>query len=584
MERAGSPPPSSSSPNASVSSVSDNLTEVPTARDRRPSQFADTRSGALCRRQTNLNNVELERIETYRLQHRTTVGSGHPVAPRDKWLPMGAEKPYPPDLPDPEQFVVEFTGSDDPMHPQNWPLNKRIIISATLAYTTFVSSFASAIYSSAALAIAMNFHISTEVAILGITLYVLGFASGPTLWAPMSELIGRKMPLIVGMFGYSLFTVAAATAKDVQTLMLTRFFAGFCSASPIAIVPAVFADIWNNQTRGVAIAMFAMAVFVGPFASPFTGGFITMSYLGWRWTMYIACIMGFLAVGLCLVFLKETYAPAILVEKAKTLRRQTHNWGIRARQEEVELDWGEIISNNFSRPFRMLFTEPIVFLISLWMSFVYGLIYALLSAYPVVFQGIHGMNLGVGSLPFIGLIIGEVLAGAYILYDQKSYAKKLADNNNIPIPEWRLPPSILGGICFTIGLFWFGWTGWTKAIHWMAPTASGVITGFGIYVIFLQCFNYLIDSYLIFAASVFAANTIMRSAVGAAFPLFSKQMFQNLGVQWAGTLLGCLALIMVPIPLVFIKWGPALRKKSKFAPAFGLVGTTPSEKEPRASV
>ncbi|KAJ5391921.1 hypothetical protein N7509_007411 [Penicillium cosmopolitanum] len=584
MERAGSPPPSSSSPHASISSGSDNLTEVPTARDPRPSQFADTRSGALSRRQTNLNHVELERIETYRLQHRTTVGSGGGVAPREKWLPMGAEKPYPPDLPDPEQFVVEFTGSDDPMHPQNWALNKRIIISATLAYTTFVSSFASAIYSSAALAIATNFHISTEVAILGVTLYVLGFASGPTLWAPMSELIGRKMPIIVGMFGYSLFTVAAATSKDVQTLMLTRFFAGFFSASPIAIVPAVFADIWNNQTRGVAIAMFAMAVFVGPFASPFTGGFITMSYLGWRWTMYIACIMGFLAVGLCLVFLKETYAPAILVEKAKTLRRQTHNWGIRARQEEVELDWEEIITNNFSRPFRMLFTEPIVFLISLWMSFVYGLIYALLSAYPVVFQGIHGMDLGVGSLPFIGLIIGEILAGAYILYDQRSYAKKLADNNNIPIPEWRLPPSILGGICFTIGLFWFAWTGWTKAIHWMAPTASGVITGFGIYVIFLQCFNYLIDSYLMFAASVFAANTIMRSAVGAAFPLFSKQMFQNLGVQWAGTLLGCLALIMVPIPLAFIKWGPALRKKSKFAPTFGPVETTPSEKEPRASV
>lgn len=86
------------------------------------------------------------------------------------------------------------------------------------------------------------------------------------------------------------------------------------------------------------------------------------------------------------------------------------------------------------------------------------------------------------------------------------------------------------------------------------------------------------------AASVFAANTIMRSAVGAAFPLFSKQMFQNLGVQWAGTLLGCLALIMVPIPLAFIKWGPALRKKSKFAPTFGPVETTPSEKEPRASV
>lgn len=72
----------------------------------------------LSRRPTNLNNVELERINTYRLQHRSTVGSGAPV-PREGWLPMGAGKPYPPELPDPEQFVVEFTGADDPMHPQN---------------------------------------------------------------------------------------------------------------------------------------------------------------------------------------------------------------------------------------------------------------------------------------------------------------------------------------------------------------------------------------------------------------------------------------------------------------------------------
>lgn len=98
----------------------------------------------------------------------------------------------------------------------------------------------------------------------------------------------------------------------------------------------------------------------------------------------------------------------------------------------------------------------------------------------------------------------------------------------------------------------------------MAPTAAGVFIGFGILCIFLQCFNYLIDSYLPFAASVFAANTILRSMVGAGFPLFTRQMFDNLGVQWAGTLLGCLAAIMVPIPLGFIAFGPRLRKRSKF--------------------
>ena len=90
-----------------------------------------------------------------------------------------------------------------------------------------------------------------------------------------------------------------------------------------------------------------------------------------------------------------------------------------------------------------------------YMSFIYGLMYALLAAYPVVFQGKHGMNLGVGSLPFIGLIVGEFFGGIYILIVQQSYIKKLAANNDIPVPEWRLPPCIVGGCAFTIGLFWY---------------------------------------------------------------------------------------------------------------------------------
>lgn len=388
------------------------------------------------------------------------------------------------------------------------------MLSVILAYVTFVSSFASAIYSATVGTTSEEFGVSTEVTTLGVTLYVLGFAAGPTFWAPASELSGRRWPITAGVFGYSIFTIGTATAKDLQTIMITRFFAGLFAAAPLAIVPAAFADIYNNRTRGVAIAMFAMAVFVGPFASPFVGGFITMSYLGWRWTMYISAIMGFLGSALLILFFKETYAPIVLLDKAAILRRQTHNWGIHAKQAEVEIDFNEIITVNFSRPFRMLFTEPIVFLVTLYMSFIYGLMYALLSAYPIVFQQIHGMNLGVGSLPFIGLIIGEILAGVYTLLTQPSYTKKLAANNNVPIPEWRLPHAIVGGVAFTIGLFWyfplpystaciaytdnrrFGWTGFTGSIHWMAPTASGIFTGFGIYCIFLQCFNYLIDSYL----------------------------------------------------------------------------------------
>jgi MFS transporter, DHA1 family, multidrug resistance protein len=164
--------------------------------------------------------------------------------------------------------------------------------------------------------------------------------------------------------------------------------------------------------------------------------------------------MGWLAFGLTVVFVKETYAPAILVSKAAILRRQTRNWGIHAKQDEVELDLHELLTTNFSRPLRMLFTEPIVLLVTIYMSFIYGLMYALLDAYPIVFQGIHGMNLGVGGLPFIGLIIGEFAGGAYILWGQKEYVQKLEGNGGVPVPEWRLWPAVVGGIFFAMGLFW----------------------------------------------------------------------------------------------------------------------------------
>lgn len=330
----------------------------------------------------------------------------------------------------------------------------RVVIAVIMSYATFTASFASAIFSATVESTSKQFGVSTEVTTLGVTLYVLGFASGPTLWAPSSELSGRRWPMVIGLFGYSVFTIATATAKDLQTVMLTRFFAGFFAASPLSVVPGVFADMFNNEFRGIAIAFFAMAVFVGPFASPFTGGFIVMSYLGWRWTMYISSFMGFLACVLLLLFFKETYAPVVLIEKASILRRQSRNWGIHAKQEEVELDLRELLTVNFTRPFRMLITEPIVFLVTLYMSFIYGLMYALLGAYPVVFQGIYGMNLGVGSLTFIGLIVGELLGGLYTLVNNRGYVKKLAANNGVIVPEWRLPHAIVGGVVFTLGLFW----------------------------------------------------------------------------------------------------------------------------------
>lgn len=545
---------------SSSSSSDASAVERDAAMSRQPTQRDDA---------TNLERhaTAISRIHTQRSQHSATVGASLKSRTSRKPLPaFGAGKNYPPQLPEREEYVVEFDGPDDPLHAQNWPMRKKLMTAAMLGFTTLTAAFGSSIFSAATRVVAHQYGVGTTVGVLGTSFYVLGFATGPIFWAPFSELKGRRLPLVLASFGFSIFNIGVAVGKDLQTILICRFWAGFFGACPLTCVAAVFSDMFDNRTRGMAITIFSMTVFTGPLLAPFVGGFIVMSDLGWRWTEYIVAIMGFVAFTLNLCFLTESYPPEILVSKASELRRRTKNWGIHAKQEEIEIDFRELMEKNFSRPIRMLISEPIVLLLSIYMAFIYGLLYLFLTAYPLVFQGVHHMNLGVGGLPFFGMITGQLLAGLFIFIRQPAYQKKLAANNNISVPEWRLPEIIIGGVAFAIGIFWFGWTGYKESIHWIVPTLSGILIGFGLLSIFLQALNYLVDAYLMFAASAIAANTFLRSIFGAVFPLFAQQMFQGMGIQYAATLLGCVALVLVPVPIWFYYKGAEIRQKSQFAP------------------
>jgi MFS transporter, DHA1 family, multidrug resistance protein len=372
----------------------------------------------------------------------------------------------------------------------------RLGIGAVLAYTCFCSTFTSSLFSASTIAVGQYFGVSTEVATLSTSLYVLGYAFGPLVWGPFSELQGRKLPILIGMFGFTIFNFGTATGKDLQTVMICRFFTGVFGSCPLAVVAAVFADMFDNTQRGVAIVIFSSMVFMGPMFGPFIGGFIQASYLKWRWNLYIPGLMGAAAFTLIFFFVQETYAPIVLVSKAAELRRRTKNWGIHAKQEEVEVDLKELLTKNFTRPLRLLVSEPIILAVTLYMSLIYALLYTFLTAYPLVFQGVYHIKPGVAGLPFFGMVAGIILVAGYIIWGNKAYVKKLQANGGIPVPEWRLPPVMIGGVLFAAGLFWFGWSGYTGNVHWIVPTLSGLFTGFGLLAIFIQLFNYIIDSYL----------------------------------------------------------------------------------------
>ena len=121
--------------------------------------------------------------------------------------------------------------------------------------------------------------------------------------------------------------------------------------------------------------------------------------------------------------------------------------------------------------------------------------------------------------------------------------------------------------------FWFAWTGEYNSIHWIACTLAGVFLATSILLIFVAYLNYLTDTYLMYAASALAANTVARSAAGAAAPLFTNYMFEALGVGGGGSLIGGVAVLLAPIPFIFYRYGRPIRERSRFAP------TKPKEPE-----
>ncbi|KAI9734518.1 MAG: Citrinin biosynthesis cluster MFS transporter mrr1 [Cirrosporium novae-zelandiae] len=477
----------------------------------------------------------------------------------------GADEPQHPPAEDKDPNLVVWDGPHDKENPMNFTMTKKWVITLTLGFMTFVITFASSVFSTATVVTAEQFHVSTEVMVLGTSLIVAGFAVGPLMWGPLSEVYGRKIPLFAGFFIFMIFQIPVGVAINIETIMLCRFFQGVFGSAPLGIVGGALADFWDPVNRGIAIAVFAAATFLGPVFGPILGGFIVPSHLGWHWTAWITMIMAalFWLIGLFLV--PETFAPLILTRRAARLRYTTKNYAYHSVAEESPLNLKNLVEKYLKRPFKMLFLEPILVLITMYMSLIYGILYLFFEAYPISFQESRGWSPGVGALPFLAITIGVLIGASIITYVTKTrFASKMKKHGHI-IPEERLPPMILGGVLLPIGLFWFAWTS-NPHISWVPQVISGIFIGCGIYMIFLQALNYIVDVYLMHANSAIAANTLFRSLVGAGFPMFASAMYHNLGIAWATSLLAFLCTAMAPVPVLFYFYGKKIRAMSRYSP------------------
>jgi len=180
--------------------------------------------------------------------------------------------------------------------------------------------------------------------------------------------------------------------------------------------------------------------------------------------------------------LDESYPPVLLVRKARRLRHETGNWALHARHEEWDVSFKELAHKFGARPFQLLAT-PICFLVALYASFVYGILYLSLAAIPIQFAEERGWGPVISELPFLGIFLGAILGGCANIYNNGFYIHRFKANGNKAVPEARLPPMMVGSFFFAGGLFIFGWTSSTR-IFWSAPVIGLVCMGFGFFTIF----------------------------------------------------------------------------------------------------
>ncbi|KAK2786007.1 hypothetical protein FQN52_008003 [Onygenales sp. PD_12] len=460
-------------------------------------------------------------------------------------------------------IIVDFDGPNDPYNPVNWPFAKKLVISLLYSLTSFGAVWAGSVYAAGNSQVAAEFGVSSQVAIIGTSLLLLGWGFGPLLWAPLSELYGRKWPVLIPSFLSMIMSFGTAAAKDIQTVLITRFFTGFFGCAPITCTGGVYVDVWDASQRGNAIVGYTLVVFgsgvkIIKALAPVVGGAIINSGVSWRWTEYSTGILQAFVLLLDLIFIKESYAPALLTTKARRLRRSTGNWALHAKWEEKGVVFKELAIKFGLRPLQLLLT-PICLAITVYTSFIYGIFYASLVSFPIIFQETRGWNKLTGSLPFLAILIGLIPGGAIIYYNQRHYNKLFAGNDHKSAPEARLPPMMVASVILAAGLFLSGWTASPK-FHWIAPVIGVFMMGFGVYTIFTSALNYLIDVFPRWSASALATNTFARSAFAAGFPLIVPSMYYRLGNEWAFTVFAIFAAVNIPVPFVFWFYGARIRE------------------------
>ncbi|KAI4717454.1 MFS general substrate transporter [Aureobasidium sp. EXF-10727] len=455
-------------------------------------------------------------------------------------------------------FEVDWT-DDDPENPRNWSMAYKAFVVFAMSYSTTVTVLFSTSYTVTVGKLEQVFDVGHLTALLGLTTYLIGMAAGSTVLAPLSEMYGRRPVYIFSTAVFVLLILPCALAKNIESLLIPRFFAAFAAASLVSNAPGSINDIVVEEYRALAFSIWSIGPLNGPVVGPIIGGF-TYQYLGWRWTNWLVMILAGVAFGFVAV-VKETYGPSLLRKRAAKLRKETGDSRWWSRFDEKKEFW-PLLKVNLSRPFVLMVTEPICIFWDVYVAIVYGTLYLSFVAYPIVFQHQRGWSPGLGGLAFCGIGIGNLLTIVLEPACRRliNSHKKDPETGDIP-PEAMVSVICVAAVSLAAGELWFAWT-CTPNVHWIVPILAGIPFGAGNAGVFIYSNNYLVHSYSVYAASALAGNAVLRSIMGAVLPLAGPAMYATLGSNWAGCLLGLVEMACVPIPVVFYLYGKKIRAKS----------------------
>lgn len=459
--------------------------------------------------------------------------------------------------------IVDWDGPDDPANPHNWPLRRKAITVALVSSITFVTPLASSVFAPSIDYVMREFNsTNSQLASFIVSVYLIGYIFGPLVIAPLSEMYGRLWLYNICNVLFVVWNIACAKAPNLPALIIFRLLAGLAGSCPLTLGASTLADMISKEKRGAAMSTWILGPLLGPVIGPVAGGYLTEAK-GWRWSFWIVVMAGGLIAVLNFIFMRETYAYAILKHKTEKLRKETGNPKLRS-----VLDTGRTAQELFSfaivRPTKMLFFSPIVFLLSLYMAIIYGYLYLIFTAMPMLFESKYGFSTGDVGLTYIGLGVGSLIGLFIAAATSDRTVRHLTEKHGGESkPEYRLPVTIMASFFVPMGLFLFGWTA-ENGNHWILPIMGTSFLGLGMITAFMGISVYLVDAYLEYSASAIAASTVFRSLLAALLPLAGRRMYQSLGYGWGSSLLAFIAVAMMPVPVVFMKYGERIRQRNLF--------------------